>query len=162
MDGDNELKPALTIIDVQRGWKDVAATLKSGDQVTVRVTAISWEALGALHLDTDGMSVEKELMNRCLPANLNNLDSVPHGWLSWLDLDSRNLLMRTVREFAYGFSAEKKRAAAIRSISKLFSDRNAKPPSSASDSVSTMPSPGAALSSESSPSVSAESKPTTA
>lgn len=163
--GDQSSKPTLTLIDLQRGYKHVAVMLKSGNEANVRVDAASWEQLAAIHLEqgTDGEAVEKALIERCLPAMLDDhADYKPHAWLEWLDIDSRNYLMRVVREFAYGYSTEKKRATALREISKLLSTRNRPQPSSVSPPASATLSPGAVPSSDDSLNGFADLKSTTA
>lgn len=160
-----DITPTLSLVDLQRGFKHVAATLKSGDAVSVRVEAVSWEQLAAIHMEhgTDSGAIEQALIERCLPAMLDDhADYKPRAWLEWLDMESRNHLLRVVREFAYGFQAEKKRTAAIREISKLLSSRNRPQPSNASGSGSATPSPGAVPSSDDSLNGFAALKPTTA
>ncbi len=155
-------KPALTLIDVQRGWKYVTVSLKSGEERKVQVAAVSWERLGAIHLEHKPEAVEREILEASLPHRLDDLETQPaFAWLEWIDIESRNLLTRVAREFAYGFQTEKKRNEAIRQISKLLSARSATPPSNASATDSATPSPGASPSSPSSSMPSASEKPTT-
>lgn len=157
-------KPLLTLIDIQRGNKAVELALKNGYVRSVVVNAVSWTDLAAIHLDhqRDQLAVERAILEKSLPARPWEDCTTDHGWLEWLDIESRNLVTRVAREFAYGFATEKKRAAAIRQISKLLSARNAMPPSSALGSDSAMPSAGASPSSASSSEESTPSKPTTA
>jgi hypothetical protein len=169
MNGDNSNaeseadKPALTLIDVQRGWKYVTVSLKSGEERKIQIVAISWERLGAIHFEHKPETVEREILEASLPHRLDDLDDTQaaFAWLEWVDIESRNLVTRVAREFAYGFQTEKKRNEAIRQISKLLSARNATPPSSASATDSAKPSPGASPSSPSSSIASASEKPTT-
>lgn len=163
----DDIKPIVTTIDVQRGWKDLEIAFKSDERRTVRVKAPSWEDVAALHIECgkDERRVESGLLSLALPAHLggNAEDAGPAlRWLDWLDIESRNEVTRCVREFAYGFQTEKKRILAVREISKLLSSRNGKRPLNAPGSDSRTPSPGADPSSPSSPNASAASKPTTA
>ena len=162
-----EIKPVLTTIDVQRGWKDVTIVFKSDERRTIRVKAPGWQDVAALHLESgnDQGAVETGLHSLALPAHLGGEceDAGPAlAWLDWLDIESRNELSRIVREFAYGFTTEKKRTLAIREISKLLSRARATPPSNVSASGLPTPSPGADPSSDSSLAGFAELKPTTA
>lgn len=167
MDAGDDIKPLINTIDVQRGWKDLEIAFKSDERRTVRVQAPAWEDVAALHLESgsDIARVERGLLALALPAHLGGeaADAGPAlRWLDWLDVESRNEIARVVREFTYGFRAEKKRALALQEISKMLSLRNGTPPSSVSGSDSPTPSAGAVPSSSPSPDNSAESNVTTA
>lgn len=162
----DEIKPTLSTIDVQRGWKDIVIVLKSDERRTVRVKAPSWQDVAALHIEAgkDQGAVETGLHALALPAHLGGTHEdagLALAWLDWLDIESRNELSRVVREFTYGFATEKKRTLAIREISKLFSRARSTPPPNASGSDSPTPSPGADQSSASALAGFAELKPTT-
>lgn len=163
----DDLKPLLNDADVQRGWKDMMLVLKSGTERPVHVKAPAWDDVAALHLEAgnDQVKVERGLITLALPPHLGGTHEDAgraHAWLDWLDMESRNDLMRTVREFAYGFGSEKKRTLALRQLSKLFLQASRTPPSSAPGSASPTPSSGAAPSSPDSPNASAASSGTTA
>lgn len=163
----DDLQPLINDADVQRGWKDMTLQLKSGTERSVRVNAPAWDDVAALHLEAGNnqVKVEQGLIALALPAHLGGTHEDAgraHAWLDWLDMESRNDLMRTVREFAYGFGSEKKRTLALRQLSKLFLQASKTPPSNAPGSASPTPSAGAAPSSPVSPNASAASKPTTA
>lgn len=162
-----DLKPTLTTVDVQRGCKEIAIFLKSGEERSITVKAPGWESVAQIHLENgpDQMKVERRLLEEALPPHLGTGcdDAGPIlNWLEWLDIESRNHVSRVVREFAYGFATEKKRAAALAEISKLYLSARRRQPPNASGSDSATPSPGAVPSSPSSPDASAGSKPTTA
>jgi len=163
METGDTLKPTLSLVDLQRGWKITDATLKSGEVVKVHITGPSWETIAQIHLEHGEKAdkVERALIEFSLPKQIEGEPRADWAWLEWLDLESRNELLRTVREFAYGFSAEKKRMEAIQSISKLWSAVRGKQRSSVSDSVSATPSSGPDPSSDSSLNGFAELKPTT-
>lgn len=168
MDTGDDIKPTISLVDLQRGCKTIEVRVKTGDAFKVTVKAASWEQLAEIHVThgTDTAKIERALIEASLPPEITNFPNQPgvrtFAWLDWLDMESRNHVQRVVREFAYGFETEKKRTLAVREISKLLSARKQTPPSNAPATDSATPSPGADPNSDGSLNGFAELKPTTA
>ena len=160
----DDLRPLLTTIDVQRGFKDITVYLKSGEARPLHVKAIAWPELAEIHMG-DPKLAETAVLHACLPSRPwadTKGSRAPYAWLEWLDMDSFNEVCRMVREFAYGFRTEKKRTEEALQFGRTWLEAIRRLRSSASGSGSEMPSAGADPSSPSSPNASAESKLTTA
>lgn len=163
-----DIKPTISLVDLQRGCKTIEVRVKTGDAFKVNVKGVSWEQLAEIHIThgNDSAKIERALIEASLPPEITSFPNQPgvnaYTWLDWLDMESRNHVQRVVREFAYGFETEKKRTLAVREISKLLSVRKPTPPSNAPATASATPSPGADQNSDGSLNGYADLKPTTA